>query len=106
MNQSLIQPTVYRNTNDNRPDPFIEEEFNFINSLILFPQYNKPVIKYNSVIYSKLITGGFSYGGRVVNTIANKIHQYYNNIQLYSQFCKSSIQIYTFGTIFKTVNIQ
>ena len=46
MNQSLAQPTVYRNTNDNRPDPFIEEEFNLINSLILIPQYNnKPIIK-------------------------------------------------------------
>ena len=45
MNQSLAQPTVYRNTNDNRPDPFIEEEFNLINSLILIPLYDKkPVI--------------------------------------------------------------
>ena len=109
MNQSSVQPTIYRNTNDDRHDPFIDDEFSFIMQNIIsitVSSDSKAEIKYNDMKYSKLIIVGLSYGGIVVNTLANKIHKYYQNIPSISNLCKNSIQIYTFGTIFKTVNIQ
>ena len=45
MNQSSAQPIVHRNTNDDRSEI----------------KYNKSEIKYNNIIYSKLILWGFTW---------------------------------------------
>ena len=85
---------------DNRYDPFVDQEFNFISDLIQHNEHNQDYyIEYNGIEYFNLILCGFLYGGAVVNRIANMIKRKHGNLTGMAEFCKTNIQVYTFGMI-------